>query len=61
MARPFSSKDAKRIIEKHCLMISRLTNASSLDKKYKENIKNASDKLAVQEVLAVLRGIPVEE
>ena len=61
MARPFSSKDAKRIIEKHSLMISRLTNASSLDKKYKENIKNASDKLAVQEVLAVLRGIPVEE
>ena len=61
MARPFSSKDAKRIIEKHSLMISRLTNASSIDKEYKENIKNASDKLAVQEVLAVLRGIPVEE
>ena len=61
MARPFSSKDAKRIIEKHSLMISRLATASSLDERYKENIKNASDKLAVQEVLAVLRGIPVEE
>lgn len=61
MARLFSSKDAKRIIEKHYSMISRLTSASNLDGKYKENIKNASDKLAVQEVMAVLRGIPVEE
>ena len=36
MARPFSSKDAKRIIEKHSLMISRLATASSLDERYKD-------------------------
>ena len=61
MARSFSSKDAKRIIEKHNTMLSKLKRTSSLDKKYKENIKNASDKLAVQEILTVLRGIPVED
>lgn len=61
MARAFSSKDAKRIITKHSAMISRLTDASFLADKYRENIKKASDKLATQEILTVLRGIPVEE
>ena len=61
MARSFSSTEAKLLIEKHTSLISKLTNASNLDKKYRDNIKNASDRLAVQEILTVLRGIPVEE
>ncbi len=61
MARPFSSADAKKMIEKHRTLITKLTDASNLEQKYQQDIKDASDRLARQEVLKMLQGVPVEE
>lgn len=61
MARPFSSIDAKRMMEKHSALISKITKVPNREGMYQESIRLASDRLAWQEVLSVLREIPVEE
>lgn len=61
MARPFSSIDAKRRIEEHKDLLSKLAAAEKDADQYRVEISKASDALLAQEVLTVLKGIPVEE
>lgn len=61
MARPFSSTDAKRIIERHQRTIEKLDNAVSSVEKYRTKAKDASEALVAQEVLRVLADIPIDE
>ena len=61
MARPFTSRDAKRLISEHKEIQKKLKEISSFDRKYKEEIANATNKLVTKEVLEVLKGIPVDE
>lgn len=61
MAKEFSSKDAKNLISKHSALLSSLREATRLDNSLKENIKKAADTFVVQEILTVLRGVPVDE
>lgn len=61
MARPFSTTDAKRIIDEHRKLIEKQNIVCYSVEKYREEIKNASDALVTQEVLKVLQDIPIEE
>lgn len=61
MARPFSSKDAKRLIDKHCELKTKLSEAKIYTELYKSGITKASDTLVAQEVLKILKDIPIEE
>lgn len=59
MARPFSSKDAKRLICEHHRILGQLSSAPSFTESYRCEIKNASDALVTQEVFSVLKDTPV--
>ncbi len=61
MARPFSKKDATRLKNEHNNLLNRLYTVIDAPKKYAEDIKNAADELIAQEVLNILRDIPIEE
>ena len=61
MARPFSTTDAKRIIEEHRKTIEKLNNVQASVTQSKDAIKKASDELITQEVLKILKEIPIEE
>ena len=61
MAKKFSSKEAKELVNKHKSISKSLNDIVSLSNTLKFNIKNSADNLAMQEILNVLRGIPVDE
>ncbi len=61
MAKNFSSREAKDLIAKHKSLSKSLRDIIALDSSLKLNIKNSADNLAMQEILKVLRGIPVDE
>lgn len=61
MARPFNAAEAKKIIERHNKIIEKLNCAEASVEKYRERVKEASEALVTQEVLGVLRDIPIEE
>lgn len=61
MTKEFSSKDAKRLIREHRKLKARLFEAKSCPERYRFEISQASDALVAQEVLKVLRDIPVDE
>ena len=61
MAKEFTSKEAKSLINKHYSLLTELKNASTLDVGLKDSIKKAADTFVVQEILNVLRGVPVDE
>lgn len=61
MARSFSTTDAKRIVDRHRNRIKRLKNTQSSVETQREGIKKASEELVAQEVLKILRDIPIEE
>ena len=61
MARPFSSIDAKRVIEWHQNIIEKLNGVVSCEEKYRKKVKHASDALVAQKVLKVLADIQIEE
>ena len=61
MARPFSSIDAKRVIEWHQNIIEKLNGAVSCEEKYRKKVKHSSDTLVAPKVLKVLADIPIEE
>ena len=48
MARPFSSIDAKRVIEWHQNIIEKLNGVVSCEEKYRKKVKHASDALVAQ-------------
>lgn len=61
MAKNFSSQEVKSLLNKHSQRLKALSEANNIPKQYLEKIKMASDNLAMQEVMNVLRGVPVEE
>lgn len=61
MTRLFSTTDAKRIIEEHRRTIEKLNSAQSSIESLREAIQKASEEIVAQEVLSVLREIPIEE
>lgn len=61
MARPFSKKDASRLKSEHNKLLNRLYKVIDESKRYANDIKDAADGLVAQEVLNILRDVPVEE
>ena len=61
MARPFASRDAKRLIDEHRELKTRLSKAEAYSDHCKASISKASEALVAQEVLNVLKDIPLEE
>lgn len=61
MAKNFSAREAKDLIRKHKVLSKSLNDIIALDNNYKAAIKSSADNLAMQEILRVLRGIPVDE
>ena len=61
MARPFATKDAKRLIKEHKEIQQRLNATNALEQQYREKILSAANNMVANEVLAVLKGVPVEE
>lgn len=61
MAKEYSKSDAKLIIEKHKKNIDLLRQCISLPNVYNKNIKNSSLNFTLDEVMNILRGVPVEE
>ncbi|MCM1188737.1 MAG: DEAD/DEAH box helicase [bacterium] len=61
MARSFSPTDGKRIIDEHQRLLKNLNNVEASTREYRAKIKEFSDALIAQEVMKVLRDIPIEE
>ena len=61
MAKLFSSQDVKLLLEQHSRRLSSLKAASGVSQQYLSQIKTTSDNLAMQEVMNVLRGVPIDE
>ena len=61
MARPFTSADAKRLTEEHKNYLARLGAGAAAPDQYRTKIMQAANNLASQEVIKILREIPVEE
>lgn len=61
MAKQFDSTDAKRIVERHRSLMAELTAAEASLDALREEVKQSSDALVAQEVLRILKDIPIEE
>lgn len=61
MARPFDSTDARRIIERHRKLLAELMLAEESIDGLRTAVTKTSDALVAQEVLSVLKDIPVDE
>lgn len=61
MARSFALIDAKRLTEKHKNYLARLRAGEVVPEQYRSEIVQAANALAAQEVVKILREIPVEE
>lgn len=61
MARSFTSTDAKRLTEEHKNYLVRLEAGATTPDQYRTEVKQAANNLASQEVLKILREIPVDE
>lgn len=61
MGRPFSVRDAKRLIGEHTELKRKLDSAIAFSERYRSEIIEAADSLVIIEVLKVLKDIPIEE
>lgn len=61
MARSFTTRDIKRLLKEHQNILSRLRNVENMPEQYREEITKAADSLIAQEVIKILKEIPVEE
>ena len=61
MARPIDSIDAKRIIAAHQQLLSELAASESSLGNLRADVAKTSDALVAQEVLKILKGIPIDE
>ncbi len=61
MARPFSSDEAKRLLQIHHDTLKMLREGEASENEYREKVKAAADAIVAQGVLNVLREAPVEE
>lgn len=61
MPRPFTSTDAKQLTEEHKNYLVRLRAGAAAPDRYRTEIMQAANSLVLQEVIKILREIPVEE
>lgn len=61
MAKLFSAQEVKLLVEQHKRRLKSLKSAKSISEQYLTQIRTASDNLAMQEVMKILQGVPVEE
>lgn len=61
MARPFSSDEAKRLLQIHHDTLKMLREGEASENEYREKVKAAADAIVAQGVLNVLKEAPVEE
>lgn len=61
MARPFAATDAKRLSEEHKTYLAQLKVGETAPEQYRMEIEQAARSLVAQEVIKILRDIPVEE
>ena len=61
MARQFSAKDAKKLINNHQLYLNSLTQAKALELLLRSQIKKAIDSYVDNEIMSVLEKVPVDE
>ena len=61
MARPFSSDEAKRLLQIHHDTLETLQAGESSENEYREKVKTAAEAIVAQGVLNVLQEAPVEE
>lgn len=61
MAKSIDRVDAKRLIASHRSLLEELVAANNDYQALKDEVKRASDTLVTQEVLKILKGIPVDE
>ena len=61
MARPIDTIDAKRIITAHQQLLSELAASESSLGNLRADVAKTSDALVAQEVLRILKGIPIDE
>ncbi|MCM1543648.1 MAG: SNF2-related protein [Blautia sp.] len=61
MARPFTAKEATQLIEQHRKYKNVFEKSEAISEQYRSEIASAADYLATQEVLRILKDIPMEE
>lgn len=61
MARPFSSTEAKQLIQEHNYILKQLNLGTSLPEEYQDEVIEAAQNLVGKETLKILQGIPIEE
>ena len=61
MARPFSTGDAKKLLEEHRALQAALAAAGNEADLMREEVRVWADRLVAQEVLKILRDVPIEE
>lgn len=61
MAKAFTSKEAKRLADQQGALLKRLEDESNIAEKCKDAICDAADRLMADEVMKVLRTVPIEE
>ncbi len=61
MKKEFTAKEAKDLVMEHQSMLASLNNVIKLDNELKNNIKKAADSFVVNEILNILRSVPVDE
>jgi len=61
MAKSIDSQDAKRVINQHRALLADLASAEKSASSLRDEISRASDKMVAQEVLQLLKDIPIEE
>ena len=61
MARTFTGRDAQRIADEHKALLERLSAGAWCFENYKDSIKRTADALIAEEVLNILKEIPIDE
>lgn len=61
MAKPFHTQEAKEVLDQHLALQEKLSSLEKSIEKGRNDVLNASNALVAQEVLKLLRDIPIEE
>ncbi len=61
MAKPFRTQQAKEVLDQHLVLQEKLSTLEESVEKNRREVLNASNALVAQEVLKLLRDIPIEE
>lgn len=61
MARPFSSQDAKRLIEDHQQLLASLGEIAGSEDSFKLGVQRGAEALVTQETFKLLKDIPIDE